>query len=655
MDKFTWYLLASGLSLGILMLAYHFLLGRLTHFRWNRTYLLASLGLALVLPLAILGSDLATKSFADYAFLFPGDQPGSPAFTSTPVMNPIEIPSTVTSPYNGMEEALQLSPPTQFSGLISWTQILLVLWTLYFIGLAIGLWRLGKGLFDVWNLYRYSPQEAGAGYKLIYPHQLEASFSFFNWVFIAPNDRDAPHREAIEAHESIHIRQLHSLDALLAELACKCWWFMPWMPVFRKSLKTTHEFLADQAAAKESSKSRYSKILLNTAIASRSLPVHYFAQSKIQQRILMLNKSTSSRRSRWAYLVLIPVLVLSFSLVIYLPLPADAHAPEVTEVAVDAPSLAGEALPSDATFQEGLEAMVAKIKSKSDYCQKILLRGQRYAPQIREWLTEENVPGDFLYLAMAESGFDPEAKSSMGAAGIWQFMPATARSYGMSVSDDIDDRKNVEASTRAAAQYLRKYKDLFGSWTAAALAYNRGPAVLKKENVSESLKSCYEFDHAQGYLYRILAMKQLFENPASFGLVQHNAFILPLKDYKGITSHFGPSKSPFDNSIRNHTGADFKARAGVEVVAIGDGKVTTAAISDEGRGNHIALDHAGNLSSQYNHLQTILVKPGNLIKAGDVIGTVGNTGKSTGPHLHLEISEKNIPVDPDLYLNLREH
>gem|GEM_PF-5054837 len=654
MADFAWYLIASGLTLGILLLAHQIVLAKLTHFQWNRIYLLASLGIALVAPAIVLQGDFVTSSFSDYEFLFPGDEPVTPTLHSSPLVGMPGIPWMETSPFSGMEEALQTHTPNPSESLFSLGMWSLVLGSIYFLGLAIGVWRLSRGIYKVWSMYRFSPQETTPDYTVLYPQQLKASFSFFKWVFIAPQDRHAAHRAVLEAHESVHIQQGHSLDALLAEFACKFWWFLPWLPHYRKSLKTTHEFLADQAAARINGKKRYSKVLLQSAIATPSLPVHYFAQSKIQQRILMLNKSTSKRRSRWAYLIVAPLLIASFFVAIYLPLPANGPetAAEEVEVKVKTPTLAGEALPSDPIFVKGLQSMVSKIKSKPNYCQKIWLRGQRYAEQIREFLQHENVPADFLYLAMAESGFDPEAMSSTGAGGVWQFMPETARSYGLTVSDDQDDRKDLALSTRAAAQYLRKYKDRFGTWTSAALAYNRGPGALKKGNVTTSIASCYEFDHEQGYLYRVLAMKQLFEDPASFGLTQQQAFVLPLKHYAGVNSHFGHVRSPFGGEPKQHTGADFKSRSGNPVLAIGDGVVGETELSDEGRGNRIKLEHAGSLSSHYNHLRTIQVKPGQKIKAGDVIGTVGNTGRSTGPHLHLEIREKDKPVNPNLYLKL---
>ena len=360
----------------------------------------------------------------------------------------------------------------------------------------------------------------------------------------------------------------------------------------------------------------------------------------------MLHRTRSHRSSRWAYTSLIPVVLLAMVLMACMPAPVSP----AEEQAAKALTFAGEPLPDNPVFEAGLEKVMGKLKSNPEYCHKLSLRGARYQKEIAEMLSSQGVHPDFFYLAVAESALDPEANSSMGACGVWQFLPATAESYGMKVSDDLDERKDVARSTLAAGEYLNKYQSEFGTWTAAALAFNRGPKVLRETEPGKDLQGYYKLDHDRGYLYTIIAIKQLFESPETYGIETGPEFGLPLAKTE-VSSTYGPRKSPFDGKIKNHNGVDFKAPLGTEVLAISDGTVAKAETDATSKNGHlIELTHTSPLSSRYHHLDEVRVKPGQKVKKGEVIGTVGNTGLSTAPHLHLEIREKDVPVDPSLYI-----
>ncbi len=127
--------------------------------------------------------------------------------------------------------------------------------------------------------------------------------------------------------------------------------------------------------------------------------------------------------------------------------------------------------------------------------------------------------------------------------------------------------------------------------------------------------------------------------------------IQPVKinDLKRISSYFGYRIDPIYKVKKFHSGIDFSAPKGTDVFATGDGVVKKIRHSRRGYGNTITIDHGYGYSTFYAHLSKILVKKGQKVKRGEVIGSVGNTGKSTAPHLHYEIVKNNKKINPIYY------
>ena len=121
-------------------------------------------------------------------------------------------------------------------------------------------------------------------------------------------------------------------------------------------------------------------------------------------------------------------------------------------------------------------------------------------------------------------------------------------------------------------------------------------------------------------------------------------------DLKRIGSYFGNRVDPFYKVRKFHEGMDFSASIGTEVYATGNGVVEDAGRDAEGGyGNVIRIDHGYNYHTVYAHLSRIFVKPGQKILRGQIIGYVGNTGKSTSPHLHYEVRKNGIAINPSYF------
>ena len=133
-----------------------------------------------------------------------------------------------------------------------------------------------------------------------------------------------------------------------------------------------------------------------------------------------------------------------------------------------------------------------------------------YIPYIEEKLKKAHIPDDFKYLPIAESALRDDVVSSAGAGGIWQFMPETAKRYGLRVDDFIDERYHFEKATDAAILYIQDLYKIFWNWTLVAAAYNRWENGLKRALENQWVNNYYDLylnEETSRYVFRILAIK----------------------------------------------------------------------------------------------------------------------------------------------------
>lgn len=121
------------------------------------------------------------------------------------------------------------------------------------------------------------------------------------------------------------------------------------------------------------------------------------------------------------------------------------------------------------------------------------------------------------------------------------------------------------------------------------------------------------------------------------------------KDMKYVASGYGMRMHPIYKTIKMHTGMDFTAPVGTEIYATGNGTVSKVELNGRGYGHNVIINHGYGYQTLYGHMSKMVVKPGQKIKRGDVIGYVGSTGSSTGPHLHYEVLKNGQPVNPVNY------
>lgn len=152
----------------------------------------------------------------------------------------------------------------------------------------------------------------------------------------------------------------------------------------------------------------------------------------------------------------------------------------------------------------------------------LIKNANRYFPIIEPILKEHGIPDDIKYLAVIESSLNPRAVSPARAVGLWQFMPATGKQFGLEVSAEVDERYHVEKSTVAACKYLRDAYRKYNSWSAAAMSYNGGQGRISRELSSQQATEALDLwlvEETTRYFYRMLAIKLVFENPPQYGFV----------------------------------------------------------------------------------------------------------------------------------------
>ncbi len=168
-----------------------------------------------------------------------------------------------------------------------------------------------------------------------------------------------------------------------------------------------------------------------------------------------------------------------------------------------------------------------------------LKRSGQYFPLYEKIFREEGVPEDLKYLSVAESALYM-SQSSKNAVGLWQFIPETARRYGLRVDDFVDERRNVEKSTRAAVQLLKDNYKRYGAWTLSATAYNMGEGATDDDldfQKGETYYDLYVNEETSRYVFRIVAIKEIMSDPVQYGFHLEDEDYYDPVPYTEVTVH----------------------------------------------------------------------------------------------------------------------
>ncbi|QNL50063.1 lytic transglycosylase domain-containing protein [Olivibacter sp. SDN3] len=183
-------------------------------------------------------------------------------------------------------------------------------------------------------------------------------------------------------------------------------------------------------------------------------------------------------------------------------------------------NFADEYLPTgDVNIEKKIKRSLKAYSFEKLRTYKLHKNAKAWFPIIEPVLEEYNIPEDFKYIPLVESGLI-EGTSHRGASGLWQFMPATARAFGLKVNGAVDERHDVQKSTVAACKYLNALYKEFGNWTLVAAAYNVGSGSLRKTIRMQNQDDYYQLKlnkETSNYVYKLISTKEVIENPWDYG------------------------------------------------------------------------------------------------------------------------------------------
>ena len=460
-----------------------------------------------------------------------------------------------------------------------------------------------------------------------------------------PDDLQGTARQAVLLHEQTHIRRRDPLTKPLFYAVACLHWFNPLVWLAFCTFERDMEAACDEAAVRGRplpERNAYCESLLHFAVQGRSIPGSLaFGQGSVKERIVHLLHYR--RLGAGALAVCAAVVGLSVTACMVRPqvedAPVTAAPPATAETAEPTPAPAPTSVPAVAaaalpTLDDAANSPRFICPVKYKYISRFATNGHRGDDLCAAEGTEIYAAADGVVLAAQEHysyGNFVEIDHGTDANGLrWGTLYAHMKSCAVQVGQTVTAGQVIgylghTGNTTGNACHFEmqvngvltepRYFTAYGGSDAAELTQEKADEIL-----AEAVR-------------RAASDQVTADDEAALSGV--DLFTLPVAP--------PPQVSGYDPE-NGHPGIDFAAEEGAEVYAVADGIVTTADYDAE-KGNYVVLDHGGGLETEYQHLKSLLVSAGQSVVQCQVLGYVGSTGNSTGPHLHFEARQDGAPAD----------
>ena len=461
-----------------------------------------------------------------------------------------------------------------------------------------------------------------------------------------PDDLQGTARQAVLLHEQTHIRRRDPLTKPLFYAVACLHWFNPLVWLAFCTFERDMEAACDEAAVRGRplpERNAYCESLLHFAVQGRSIPGSLaFGQGSVKERIVHLLHYR--RLGAGALAVCAAVVGLSVTACMVRPqvedAPATAAPPATAETAEPTPTPAPTSVPAVAaaalpTLDNAANSPRFICPVKYKYISRFATNGHRGDDLCAAEGTEIYAAADGVVLAAQEHyswGNFVEIDHGADANGLrWSTLYAHMQSCAVQVGQTVTAGQVIgyvghTGYTTGNACHFEMHVNGTLVEPRYFTAYDGSDAAeLTQEKADEILAEAV----------RNASSDQVTAADGAAALSGVELFTLPVAP--------PPQVSGYDPE-NGHPGIDFAAEEGAEVYAVADGIVTTADYDAE-KGNYVVLDHGGGLETEYQHLKSSLVSAGQSVVQCQVLGYVGSTGNSTGPHLHFEARQDSAPAD----------
>ena len=711
MSKLILYLLETSAVLFVLYSLYMILLRKETFFNFNRYFLLTICTLSFLYPL--LNIDL-----------FPSKV--------RMINQPIEQLSKVRISYYEALETWSYEETKEGidnDGIVANTNsakentkigdlVLRITLSIYGVGLVAMLFLFFWKVNWIMRLKSSNPKENIQGVKVVKVPRKIAPFSFMKYVFIQEDMIDSGELNQILTHEKTHIKQRHSIDLLFVQLLAAILWFNPVVWLLIKSLKTTHEYIADKKMINQGySLVEYQTLLLRQLISNNSYGlVHNFNLSFIKKRITMMKIKESGwvGKSKVVF-TLFTVVVISLLIMQCNSKFEDQVSFESPTTSIEEVEVPGSGyLPTSLTMMMPYDPNLSNSLTLTLVSGKVSINGNDYpVDELAMILLKETNSSDATILVQLNQSTPMSIVEHVlgqlketdrrkiiffgqNTAGVEVEVPMELYKYGstnpgtaqvneiveimllhINVSKDQDQSLDNLVYDLVLAQtknYTREYillveyegGDSYGTYLKNLALTSKGLNRIYSERANFMFHKDYKDLSGEEYLEvrkgapnAIMLRNKIALSPVNdVPVIQEQDAPIPSrkpldeKDIERLSSGFGMRMHPNFKVKKMHIGVDFLSDTGKPVYATADGQIVqiqTSALG-EGYGKLAAIKHSNGIVTRYAHMSGFNdIEVGQKVKQGDVIGFVGNTGKSIEPHLHYEVLIHNKPVDPSEY------